>query len=150
MSHSPELSGSIMKYLLDTCVLSELAKTISNKKVVSWINENEEINFYLSSLTFGELYKGVSKLPNSKKRKKLFHWIEQDLKERFAGKILDIDLNVARIWGEIQGQSESEGNPMPAIDGLIAATALAYDLTVVTRNVSDMQQSGVPLLNPWE
>jgi predicted nucleic acid-binding protein len=139
-----------MKYLLDTCVISELTKIKPKKKVVSWINEHDEVNFYLSSLTFGELYKGISKLPDSKKRKKLFHWIEQDLKERFAGKILDIDLTVARIWGEIQGLSEAAGNPMPAIVGLIAATALAHDLTVVTRNISDMQQSGAALLNPWE
>lgn len=139
-----------MKYLLDTCVISELTKTKPNKKVVSWITQNDDANFYLSSLTFGELYKGVSKLPDSRRRKKLFQWIEQDLKERFAGKILDIDLLVAKTWGETQGVSEAAGTPMPAIDGLIAATALAHNLTVVTRNVKDMQQSGVSVLNPWK
>ena len=139
-----------MKYLLDTCAISELTKTKPDKKVVSWITNNDEANYYLCSLTFGELYKGVSKLPDSKKRKKLFLWIEHDLKERFAGKILDIDLMVARTWGEIQGASEAVGNPMPAIDSLIAATGLAHDLTVVTRNITDMQQSGVSLLNPWK
>ena len=139
-----------MKYLLDTCVISELAKTKTDKKVISWITNNDEANYYLCSLTFGELYKGVSKLPDSKKRKKLFLWIEHDLKERFAGKILDIDLMVARTWGEIQGASEAVGNPMPAIDSLIAATGLTHDLTVVTRNITDMQQSGVSLLNPWK
>ena len=139
-----------MKYLLDTCAISELTKTKPDKKVVSWITNNDEANYYLCSLTFGELYKGVSKLPDSKKRKKLFLWIEHDLKERFAGKILDIDLMVARTWGEIQGASEAVGNPMPAIDSLIAATGLTHDLTVVTRNITDMQQSGVSLLNPWK
>ncbi len=139
-----------MKYLLDTCAISELTKTKPDKKVISWITNNDEANYYLCSLTFGELYKGVSKLPDSKKRKKLFLWIEHDLKERFAGKILDIDLMVARTWGEIQGASEAVGNPMPAIDSLIAATGLTHDLTVVTRNITDMQQSGVSLLNPWK
>ena len=139
-----------MKYLLDTCVISELVKAKPNKKVVSWVTSNDEASFYLSSLTFGELYKGASKLPDSKRKKKLFLWIEQDLKERFANRILDIDLLVARTWGELQGASESSGNPMPAIDGLIAATGLAHDLTVVTRNITDMQQSGASLLNPWE
>ena len=143
------MKDTVMKYLLDTCVISELVKAKPNKKVVSWVTSNDEANFYLSSLTFGELYKGVSRLPDSKRKKKLFLWIELDLKERFAEKILDIDLMVAKTWGEIQGTSESVGNPMPVIDGLIAATALAYDLTVVTRNVTDMQQSGVLLLNPW-
>lgn len=139
-----------MKYLLDTCVISELVKTKPNKKVVSWITKNDEVNFYLSSLTFGELYKGISKLPVSKRRKKLSQWIEHDLKERFTGKIFDIDLLVAKTWGEVQGASEATGNPMPAIDGLIAATALTHNLTVVTRNVTDMQQSGATLLNPWK
>ena len=138
-----------MKYLLDTCVISELVKAKPNKKVVSWITNDDETNFYLCSLTFGELYNSVSKLPDSKRKKKLFLWIEQDLKERFAGKILDIDLMVSRTWGEIQGASESVGTPMPAIDSLIAATGLTHDLTVVTRNITDMQQSGVNLLNPW-
>jgi predicted nucleic acid-binding protein len=139
-----------MKYLLDTCAISELTKTKPDKKVISWITNNDEANYYLSSLTFGELYKGVSKLPDSKKRKKLFLWIEHDLKERFAGKILDIDLMVARTWGQIQEASEAVGNPMPTIDSLIAATGLTHDLTVVTRNITDMQQSGVSLLNPWK
>ena len=139
-----------MKYLLDTCIISELVKTKPSKKVVSWITKNDEVNFYLSSLTFGELYKGISKLPDSKRRKKLSQWIEHDLQERFTGKILVIDLQVAKTWGEIQGASEAEGNPMPAIDSLIAATALTHDLTVVTRNVKDMQQSGAALLNPWK
>lgn len=139
-----------MKYLLDTCVISELTKAKPNKKVVSWITQYDEADFYLSTLTFGELYKGAAKLPDSKRKKKLFLWIEHDLKERFKSKILDIDLTVARTWGEIQGTLEAAGSPMPAIDGLIAATGLAHDLTVVTRNVSDMQQSGVALLNLWE
>ena len=139
-----------MKYLLDTCIISELVKSKPDRKVVSWVKSNNESNFYLSSLTFGELYKGVSRLPDSKKKKKLFQWIEEDLKERFAEKILDIDLMVARTWGELQGASESAGNPMPAIDGLIAATGLTHNLTVVTRNITDMQQSGALLLNPWD
>jgi len=139
-----------MKYLLDTCAISELTKTKPDKKVISWITNNDEANYYLCSLTFGELYKGVSKLPDSNKRKNLSLWIEHDLKERFAGKILDIDLMVARTWGEIQGASEAVGNPMPAIDSLIAATGLTHDLTVVTRNITDMQQSGVSLFNPWK
>jgi len=138
-----------MKYLIDTCVISELAKANPNKKVISWAMQNDEENFYLSSLTFGELYKGISKLPNSKRRENLHQWVEYDLKERFKNRIIDIDLKVARVWGEIQGESESQGNSMPVIDSLIAATGVAHDLTVVTRNTADMQQSGASLHNPW-
>jgi predicted nucleic acid-binding protein len=139
-----------MRYLLDTCVISELAKPEPNEKVVSWATQNDEENFYLSTLTFGELHKGISKLPPSKRKENLLQWVEHDLKDRFKTRIIDITLKVAKQWGETQGISESQGRPMPAIDGLVAATGLTHDLTVVTRNIADMQQSGVTLLNPWE
>lgn len=139
-----------MRYLLDTCVISELAKPEPDKKVVAWTTQNDEENFYLSSLTFGELYKGIAKLPPSKRKENLLQWVEHDLKDRFQNRIIDITLEVAKHWGETQGICESQGRPMPAMDGLIAATGLAHDLTVVTRNVANMQQSGVLLLNPWE
>ncbi|TDB37182.1 MAG: type II toxin-antitoxin system VapC family toxin [Deltaproteobacteria bacterium] len=139
-----------MRYLLDTCVISELAKPEPNKKVVTWVTQNDEENFYLSSLTFGELYKGIAKLPSSKRKDNLLQWVEHDLKDRFKTRIIDITLKIAKHWGETQGICESQGRPMPTIDGLIAATGLAHDLTVVTRNIADMQHSGVSLLNPWE
>lgn len=138
-----------MKYLLDTCVISELAKTSPNKKVISWTTRNNEADFYLSTLTFGELYKGISKLPPSKRKASLQQWVDEDLKERFKNRTIDINLRVVKVWGEIQGQSELKGRPMPAIDGLIAATGLVYNLVVVTRNISDMTQSEASLLNPW-
>ncbi|HEX21535.1 MAG TPA: type II toxin-antitoxin system VapC family toxin [Actinobacteria bacterium] len=139
-----------MKYLIDTCVLSELKKAKPDKKVISWITQNDEENYYLSSLTFGELHKGICKLPKSKRKDILHYWVEHDLSDRFRNRIIDINLKVAKIWGEIQGKSELLGRPMPAIDSLIAATGLAYDLIVVTRNTVDMQSSGASLINPWE
>lgn len=139
-----------MKYLLDTCVISELAKPAPNPKVVAWATQNDEENFYLSSLTFGEIHKGIFKLPPSKRKEDLLQWVEHELKDRFRTRIIEITLKVARQWGETQAISESQGHPMPTIDSLIAATGLAHDLTVVTRNVADMRQSGVSLLNPWE
>lgn len=139
-----------MKYILDTCVISELAKLAPNKNVISWVTRNNEEDFYLSTLTFGELHKGISKLAPSKKKEHLHQWVEYELKERFENRIIDIDLKVAKVWGDIQGQAERKGRPMPAIDSLIAATGAAHDLIVVTRNTSDMEPSGVSLLNPWE
>ena len=76
--------------------------------------------------------------------------MEHDLKDRFYNRVLPIDLAIAKTWGEIQGLTEQTGKPMPTIDGLIAATGLAYNLIVVTRNISDMQASNVELLNPWD
>ena len=138
-----------MKYILDTCVISELAKLAPNKKVASWVTQNNEEDFHLSTLTFGELHKGISRLPPSKRKENLRQWGEYELKDRFENKILDIDLKVAKVWGEIQGQAERKERPMRAIDSLIAATGVAHNLIVVTRNTSDMEHSGVSLLNPW-
>jgi predicted nucleic acid-binding protein len=138
-----------MNYLLDTCLISELAKSEPNKKVVDWVISENETSFYLSVLTFGELHKGIQKLPESKKKDELRIWVENELKKRFQNRIIGIDMRVSILWGKIQCIAEKKGKPMPAIDALIAATGIAHDLTVVTRNITDMEQSGVKLLNPW-
>ncbi|MCU0600232.1 MAG: type II toxin-antitoxin system VapC family toxin [Desulfobacterales bacterium] len=139
-----------MKYLLDTCVISELAKPKASKKVVDFVSKENEENLYISTLTFGELIKGIEKLPESAKKDELYAWVENDLKERFGMRIIDINVGIAETWGKIQAAAEKKGNPMPAIDSLIAATGIALNLIVVTRNVADMVQSGVALFNPWE
>ena len=139
-----------MNYLLDTCLISELSKSKPDKKVVDWVLSENETGFYVSVLTFGELHKGIEKLPESKKKEELRIWIEGELKDRFQNRIIGIDMRVSILWGKIQCVAEKKGKPMPAIDSLIAATGIAHDLIVVTRNVSDMEQSGVRLLNPWE
>ena len=138
-----------MKYLLDTCVVSELVKKTPNKNVLSWLASQDEDDLYLSVLTFGEIQKGIEKSPNKIKKQKLQSWLEEDLKQRFKDKIISIDLNVAIKWGEIQGIAEKTGKIMPSIDSLIAISALTYGLTVVTRNTTDMINSTVELLNPW-
>ena len=139
-----------MKYLLDTCVISEIIKQTPSVKVTKWIKKENEANFFISVLTIGELHKGIEKLTESQRKEKLHNWVENDLKERFLNKIIDIDIQVAMIWGKIQGVAERIGKSMPAIDSLIAATGITHHLTVVTRNTSDMKESGVVLLNPWE
>ncbi len=138
-----------MKYLLDTCLISELTKSKPNNKVVDWVLDENETNFYVSVLTFGELHKGIEKLPESRKKEELRIWVENELKNRFQNRIIGIDIRITTTWGKIQCVAEKKGRPMPAIDSLIAATGIAHDLIVVTRNISDMEQSGVKLLNPW-
>lgn len=139
-----------MKYLLDTCVISELIKIKPNENVVNWVSKNNDQDLYLSTITFGEINKGIEKLSNFAKKTKLHNWVEHELKERFKNRILPINLDVAMIWGRIQGKAELVGKPMPAIDGLIATTGIVYDMVIVTRDVSDMQQSNAELFNPWE
>lgn len=139
-----------MKYLLDTCVISEIIRRNPSSKITKWIKNEDENNFFISVLTIGEIHKGIEKLEESRRKEELHNWVENDLKERFLTRIIDIDLQIARTWGKIQGKAERMGKPMPAMDSLIAATGLTHHLTVVTRNISDMKESGVSLLNPWE
>lgn len=138
-----------MKYLLDTCVISELIKPNPNRNVISWMQSIDETSLYLSVLTLGEIEKGIEKAANLKRKRKLQLWVEEDLKKRFSGRIIPIDSNVAVKWGSIQGAAELLGKPMPAIDGLIAVSGFVHNCVVVTRNISDMQQSTAELFNPW-
>ena len=139
-----------MSYLLDTCVVSELVKSNPNPKVISWVNSRHEEDIFLSSITIGEIQKGISRLPESSKKDELQEWLERQLIERFPRRVLGIDLKVARKWGEIQALSEKSGVKMPVIDSLIASIGVVHNLTVVTRNTRDMEASGVGLFNPWE
>ena len=109
-----------MTYLLDTCVLSELVKKKPNGGVVEWLEQQEELSLYLSVITFGELQKGISKLVESRRRKKLQDWVDQDLASRFAGRILDVGRRVAARWGELSGEAEKIGRKVPVLDGLLA------------------------------
>jgi len=138
-----------MKYLLDTCVISEIIKPNPNKNVISWLTNQDESELFLSVLTFGEIEKVIEKAPDKVRKKKLKLWVEEDLKQRFEGKILPIDLEVSTHWGIVQGIAEKAGKPMPALDILITVSGLVNNCVVVTRNTSDMEQSSVELFNPW-
>lgn len=139
-----------MRYLLDTCVISEITRPIPSGRVIDWLRDTPEASLFLSVITIGEIQKGISALPASQKRETLQQWLDLDLAHRFEGRVLDVDENVARKWGEIQAGALLEGNTMPAIDSLIAATALAHDMTVITRNVRDMAASSAKILDPWD
>jgi predicted nucleic acid-binding protein len=138
-----------LAFLVDTCVLSELVKKRPDPLVVRWVDEAEEETLYLSALTIGELQKGVAKLRPSAKRRPLERWVATDLPARFVRRILPISIEVAVRWGELSGELERRGEPLPVIDALIAATALTSNLTVVTRNTTDLRRTGIKLVNPW-
>ena len=139
-----------MKYLLDTCIISEVVKSQPCKKVISWLNSQDENNLYLSVLTFGEIAKGINKTTDQRRQRKLQLWLDEDLKNRFKNRIINIDLNVSIQWGITQAMAEQKGKPMPVIDGLIAVSGLVNNCVVVSRNISDMQQSSAELFNPWK
>ena len=139
-----------MRYLIDTCVLSELIRSRPLERVVAWVRDQDELSLCVSVLTFGEIEKGLAKLQDGKKRQELRHWVDYDLQRRFAGRVLPFDYETACRWGVISGKAEQEGTPIPILDGQLAATALVRGMTLVTRNTADVAPSGVPILNPWE
>jgi predicted nucleic acid-binding protein len=138
-----------MKYLLDTCVISELVATNPNKQVVKWVDDVDEQLLTLSVITLGEIKRGIEKLPESKRKQRLNEWLVEDLLIRFDEKILSIDTAVMLAWGALVARMERQGRTMPAIDSLIAAIASHYNLQLVTRNEKDFAGSGVKVFNPW-
>lgn len=139
-----------MKFLLDTCVISEFVRKSPSKKVIAWLNSKSNDDLYLSVITIGEIQKGISKLPYSQKRLTLQKWLDKDLSNQFDNRVLDISKGIIDRWGRMQGGSESEGKTLPVIDSLIAATAIHHGMTISTRNVSDLELCGASVRNPWE
>ena len=135
-----------MSYLIDTNVLSELRRREPAASVVRWLAERPATTLYLSVLTLGELRKGIEALPESARKRALLDWLEVELPAFFAGRILPIDATVADRWGRLVAQA---GRPLPAIDSLLAATALAHGMTLVTRNLKDFQHPNLQVLDPW-
>lgn len=138
-----------MKYLLDTCVISELIKPSPSDSVLNWLDNIDEDNLYLSVITLGEIQKGISKLQESSKKTKLQLWLNNDLENRFKGKIISVDQDIAITWGNILSNAEKIGKKLPSIDTLIGATAIVRNMTVVTRNTSDMSGSGAIIFDPF-
>lgn len=136
-------------FLLDTNCISELIRSNPDARVLAWMHSAPEDLLYLSVLTLGEIRKGVAGLPQGKRRAQLEGWLELELQARFAGRILSIDTSVADRWGVLSAESKRKGRPLSAIDGLLAATAVQHNLTIVTRNVNDFA-SAHAVLTPWE
>jgi predicted nucleic acid-binding protein len=138
-----------MTWLLDTPVVSELIRATPKASVIDWLQSQDENDLFLSVLTLGELEKGIAKLSDSRRKTTLRKWVRTNLMTRFEERLLAVDRQVASRWGILIGTSERKGRPLPVIDSLIAATAIAHDLTVVSRNAADFERCGVPCLNPW-
>lgn len=116
-----------MNYLLDTCVIAEVIRPAPALVVGQWLDARDETNLLLSVVTLGELQKGISKLADGDKTRRLQTWIAQDLAERFAGRILGSDSEIVGTWGCLQGEAERQRQPLPVIDTLLAATATAHN-----------------------
>lgn len=133
-------------YLLDTNVLSELRKTQANQNIVDWVKSVKADTLYTSILVVGEIRRGIERLQKRDPRQATVYanWLES-LKEDYAERILPIDIRVTETWGRMTSH-----DPLPIIDSLLAATAQVHQMTLVTRNISDVERTGVSLLNPFE
>ena len=137
-------------FLLDTNVVWELVKPMPDGNVRRWVDEADESILFLSVLTLGEIRKGIEGLGLGARRGRLESWLQVDLRFRFRDRILPIDVAIADRWGAISAMTAAKGKPLPVVDGLLAATALHHNLTLVTRNGSDVGGTGVSTLNPWQ
>jgi predicted nucleic acid-binding protein len=138
-----------VKFLLDTSVISELVRAGPHAGVISWLEQCDEDDLFLSVLTIGELEKGIAKLADPRRRARLTTWVRKDLAARFGARLIPVSLEVAARWGALTGQSERGGQPLPVVDRIIAATSLVHGLVVASRNRVDFERCGVECFDPW-
>ena len=137
-----------MSFLLDTNAISEWQKPRPNPGVIAWMDSTDEEKLFLSVVTLAELRYGVERMPTGSRRRRYEQWLEHDLPLRFEGRILSVNQGIADAWGRIVALCASDGKPISAIDGFLAATAEVHGLTLVTRNVQHFTVLKT-VLNPW-
>ncbi len=135
-----------MNFLIDTCVVSELIELRPSASVFEWFQNAAPDRLFVSSLTLGEIRKGVEKLGDGRRRERIAGWLDGELPGWFEGRILAVNQGVADAWGRLAARIPA----LPVVDGLIAATARHHGLAVVTRNEEDFALTGVELVNPWK
>ena len=138
-------------FLIDTNVLSEYNKPGGpDAGVKRWLENTDRQMQHVSVMTLAEIQKGIELLAPGKRSSELEEWFSKDLEAWFAGRVLSVDRRVAARWASLVAQGSRAGRPLPTVDSLIAATALVYELTIVTRNTKDFSGSGVITMNPWQ
>lgn len=137
-------------YLVDTSVVSELAKPSPAMGVREWTEAVASDDLFVSVLTLGELRQGIALLGDIRQAHTLDRWLSQVFPDWFEGRILTIDQAVSERWGEFSAAGRQRGKPLPVVDGLLAATADVHGLTLVTRNIRHFADVGVAVFSPWE
>ena len=138
-----------MKYLLDTCVLSEFVRPAPASAVMAWVNEQAEVDLFVAAMSLAELQRGVARLPPSRRKVDLANWLVK-LRSSFAERALPFTTATATYWGEMCAQLEAAGKTMAAFDSLIAASAVEHGLALVTRNERDFAAAPLVVINPWQ
>src|SRR5580692_6309909 len=136
---------NFLMFLLDTCVLSESVKIEPHPSVVRWMKFQDQSTLFISTVTLGELHYGVARLSSSAKQRALGSWVDE-IEQRFADRVIVLDDSVAKQWGYLRAAHPNT----PTVDAQIAATALAYGLAFVTRNVKHFRLEGLSVVNPWD
>lgn len=139
-----------MKYLIDTCVLSEFVRKTPNPLVAQWFNQQQPENLYISSITLAEIKKGLYKIRAAQPERfqSLLQWLNT-LGIKFSNRVLPITDNVLDSWAEISANAELQGKKLAVMDSLIAATAYRHQLVLVTRNVDDFKVISIKIINPY-
>jgi len=138
-----------VRLLLDTNVLSEVTKPRPEGRVLEWLDGLDEDRTFISVVSIAEIRRGVALMDNGRKRDALVEWLARDLPQRFERRVIPVDERVALAWGDLMGDAKRSGRGMSSMDGLIAATAIAHDLALATRNTKDFEGFGIELIDPW-
>jgi len=137
-----------LKFLLDTNIISEIRKPEPSSKVLDWLYGIPNEHLFISVITLGEINKGISQLTDGRKKNDLIKWFDK-VQESYRYQTFPIDETTALKWGELTANAAKEGLILPAVDGLIAATAYVNGAILVTRNTKDFKSTPIQLLNPW-
>ena len=132
---------------MDTNVFSEPVKPKPDAKVVAWLRQHES-EIYVSTITIGEIRRGIERLPNGRRKTQLRAWLLA-LCDCMKGRILSFNTSTAHVWGQLKAGWDRAGVAIPSLDSQLAATAQRHQLTLVTRNSADFRKTGVKLLNPF-
>lgn len=136
--------------LIDTNIISEMMKPIPDVNVMKWLDQQEILQLFVSTITLAEISYGINILPEGGRRSKLEIAFEKAIFEAFTNRILTFDESAAHLYGQIMGHRKTLGQPMGVPDGQIAAIARAHDMSIVTRNIRDFSDCGLQVINPFD
>lgn len=137
-----------MSFLLDTNAVSEPGRVTPDPGFLSWLSDVDGAQLYLSVITLGELRRGIALIEEPARRQGL-EGLNAHILLRFGGQVLPVDDHVARVWGDLSARLKRSGRVIGALDEMIAATALAHGLTLVTRNTRHFEGTGCAMISPW-
>lgn len=136
--------------VLDTNVLSEVARRQPHRAVLDWVDAQDSDKLVITALTAAEIRAGVALLPEGRRKQEIGKRMESLLTETFAGYVLPFDVDSSAHYAQILAVRTQMGRPISGLDAQIAAVCVQYEATLATRNIDDFEGIGLQLINPWE